>query len=206
MTSYRCVVATRRGGAEVLEVVERELRDPRPDEVRVRVQAASVSLVDVQARQGRGPFQQKAAFVPGYAVVGQIDALGDEVAGFAPGDRVAVLTEINGYAEYVYVRRNPILRISDSVDAAAAVTLVLNYLVAYQVLHRRSRVQAGDRVLIIGAGGGIGTALCELGQLAGLVMYGVDSAAKHHALARYGVVPIDPRTDDFGGGGLAGRT
>jgi NADPH:quinone reductase-like Zn-dependent oxidoreductase len=196
MTSYRCVLATRRGGPEVLEVVERELRDPRPDEVRVRVQAASVSLVDVQARQGRGPFQQKASFVPGYAVVGLVDALGDEVAGFAPEDRVAVLTEINGYAEYVYVRRNPTLRIPDSVDAAAAVTLVLNYLVAYQVLHRRSRVQAGDRVLIIGAAGGIGTALCELGQLAGLVMYGVDSASKHHALARYGVIPVDPRTGD----------
>jgi hypothetical protein len=141
VTSYRCVVATRRGGPEVLEVVERELRDPRPDEVRVRVQAASVSLVDVQARQGRGPFQQKASFVPGYAVVGLVDALGDDVAGFAPGDRVAVMTEINGYAEYVYVRRNPILRISDSIDAAAAVTLVLNYLVAYQVLHRRSGVR-----------------------------------------------------------------
>jgi NADPH:quinone reductase-like Zn-dependent oxidoreductase len=55
MTSYRCVVATRRGGPEVLQVVERELRDHRPDEIRVRVQAASVSLVDVQARQGRGP-------------------------------------------------------------------------------------------------------------------------------------------------------
>src|SRR5829696_7355066 len=109
----------------------------------------------------------------------------------SPGDRVAVLTEINGYAEYVYVRRNPILRIPELVDAAAAVTLVLNYLVAYQVLHRRSRVQAGDRVLIVGAGGGIGTALCELGQLAGLVMYGVDSAAKHHVLTRYGVIPID---------------
>jgi NADPH:quinone reductase-like Zn-dependent oxidoreductase len=94
------------------------------------------------------------------------------------------------------VRRNPILRIPTSVDAAAAVTLVLNYLVAYQVLHQRSRVQAGDRVLIIGAGGGIGIALCELGQLAGLPMYGVDSAAKHHALARYGVIPIDPRTDE----------
>jgi len=181
----------------VLQVIERELRAPRPDEIRVRVQAASVSLVDVQARQGRGPFQQKASFVPGYAVVGQVDASGDEVAGFAPGDRVAVLTEINGYAEYVYVRRNPILRIPELVDAAAAVTLVLNYLVAYQVLHRRSRVQAGDRVLIVGAGGGIGTALCELGQLAGLVMYGVDSAAKHHVLTRYGVIPIDLRTDDL---------
>src|SRR4029453_6620536 len=134
---------------------------------------------------------------PGYAVVGLVDALGDEVAGFAPGDRVAVLTVINGYAEYVYVRRNPILRIPDSVDAAAAVTLVLNYLVAYQVLHRRSRVQAGDRVLIIGAGGGIGTALCELGQLAGLVMYGIDSAAQHHALARARVKPIDPPTKDL---------
>jgi NADPH:quinone reductase-like Zn-dependent oxidoreductase len=51
-------------------------------------------------------------------------------------------------------------------------------------------------VLIIGAAGGISTALCELGQLAGLVMYGVDSATKHHALARYGVIPIDSRTDD----------
>ena len=196
MTLHRCVLATRRGGPEVLEVVERELRNPRPDEVRVRVQAASVSLVDVQARQGRGPFQQKASFVPGYAVVGQVDALGDEVAAFAPGDRVAVLTEINGYAEYVYVRRNPILRISDALDAAAAVALVLNYLVAYQPApakprpgwrsgsYRRSRRRDWH-------------CPCELGQLAGLVMYGVDSAAKQPALARYGVIPLDLRTNDL---------
>jgi NADPH:quinone reductase-like Zn-dependent oxidoreductase len=59
VTSYRCVVATRRGGPEALEVVKRELRDPRADEVRVRVQAASVSLVDVQAPARPRPLPAK---------------------------------------------------------------------------------------------------------------------------------------------------
>ena len=82
-------------------------------------------------------------------------------------------------------------------DPAEAVTLILNYIVAYHALHRSAKVKAGDKALIIGASGGIGTALLQLGKLAGLKMYGLASKSKHHILTEYGATPIDYRAQDF---------
>ena len=67
----------------------------------------------------------------------------------------------------------------DAINLAEGVTLILNYLVAYQILHRVAQVKAGDKVLIVGASGGVGTAFLQLGKLAGLKMYGLASAGKH---------------------------
>jgi NADPH:quinone reductase-like Zn-dependent oxidoreductase len=74
---------------------------------------------------------------------------------------------------------------------------VLNYLVAYQILHRVAQVKPGDKVLIIGASGGVGTAFLQLGRLAGIEMYGLASPSKHHILTEYGATPIDYDTQDF---------
>jgi NADPH:quinone reductase-like Zn-dependent oxidoreductase len=75
--------------------------------------------------------------------------------------------------------------------------LILNYIVAYQTMHRSARAKIGDTVLIIGASGGIGTALMQLGALMELKMYGLASPEKHHILSEYGVIPIDYHTQDF---------
>lgn len=75
--------------------------------------------------------------------------------------------------------------------------LILNYIVAYHAIHRWTKVKVGDKVLIIGASGGIGTAFLQLGQLAGLKMYGLASPSKHFILAKYGAIPIDYHTQDF---------
>lgn len=78
-----------------------------------------------------------------------------------------------------------------------AVTLILNYVLAYQTLHRSAKVKTGDKVLIIGASGGIGTAFLQLGKLANLSMYGIASTSKHHILTEHGATPIDYHTQDF---------
>jgi len=83
------------------------------------------------------------------------------------------------------------------VDPVEAVTLILNYIVAYQALHRSVKVKSGDKVLIIGASGGIGTALLQLGKLVDLTMYGTASASKHPILSEMGVIPINYHTQDF---------
>lgn len=70
-------------------------------------------------------------------------------------------------------------------------------MVAYQVLHRKAKVNAGDRVLIIGASGGVGPAFLQLGKLANLKMYGIASQSKHHILTEMGAIPIDYHTQDF---------
>lgn len=199
---YNSVVATRHGPPEVLHVVPNELRPPAPGEARIRVLAAAVCRPDVTVRRRenlyRGtPLGYKAPLVPGYSVVGEVEAVGEGVSQVAVGDRVGALTVVGGYTECLYWRADRLIPVPATVDPVDAVTLILNYLVAYQVLHRSARVQAGEKVLIIGASGGIGTALLQLGRLAGLRMYAVASKHKHALLAEYGACPIDYRTQDF---------
>jgi hypothetical protein len=97
----------------------------------------------------------------GCASIGQIDAVGPAVVQAAVGDKVAAYLAVGGYAEYIYLREDKIIPVPSSVNPAAAVTLVLNYLVAYQVMHRSAKTKAGDKVLIAGASGGCGTAFLD---------------------------------------------
>jgi NADPH:quinone reductase-like Zn-dependent oxidoreductase len=198
------VVVSQRGGPEVLQVVEEDLRSPSAGEARIKILAAPVCLPDVQARYGQSPLPRRTPFVPGYAVIGTVDAVGPEkrsfgqgTARFSPGDRVAALTVYGGYAGYINLKQDQLIPVPDGLDPAEACVLILNYIVAYQALHRCARVKAGDKVLVIGASGGIGTAFLQLGKLAGLKMYGLASRSKHAILAEYGAMPIDYHTQDF---------
>jgi NADPH:quinone reductase-like Zn-dependent oxidoreductase len=201
---YKSVVVTKRGGPEVLQVVEQDLRPPSAGEARIKILATPVCLPDVQARYGQTPIAPKIPFVPGYALIGAVDALGhaerspgQEVISVAVGDRVAALTISGAYAEYMNLEVEDLIPVPDALDPAEAVTLILNYIVAYQTLHRSAKVEAGDKVLIIGASGGVGTALLDLGRLAGLRMYGIASQRKHDILTEYGATPIDYHTQDY---------
>lgn len=199
---YKSVVVTTTGSPEVLQIVENEMREPSKGEARIKVLAAAVSRPDITVRTGQSlysgtPLGQKVPFVPGYAVIGDVDVVGEGVTGVTPGDRVGALTVTGGYTEVLYWRSDRLIPVPSTVDPAEAVTLVLNYLVAYQTLHRSAKVKAGDKVLIIGASGGIGTALLQLGKLADLVMYGVASQSKHHVVTDLSAAPIDYRTQDF---------
>jgi len=130
-------------------------------------------------------------------LLGVVDAIGDGVRTVEIGDRVAALVQFGGHAEMAYWPADDLVRVPKNLDPAEAVVLILNYLVAYQILHRVAHVSAGDRALIIGASGGVGTAFLQLGSLAGLKMYGLASSAKNHVLRQYGATPIDYREQDF---------
>jgi NADPH:quinone reductase-like Zn-dependent oxidoreductase len=200
---YRSVIVTKTGGPDVLQVIENDLRLPSKGQVRIKVLASAVCRPDVSSRRGtalyRGtPLGYKPPFVPGYAVIGDVEAVGEGVNKAAVGDRVGVLTVIGGYTEYLYWQSSRLIPVPTTLDPAEAVTLILNYIVAYQALHRAAKVKAGEKALIIGASGGIGTALLQLGKLAGLKMYGVASESKHPILTAYGATPIDYHNQDFG--------
>jgi NADPH:quinone reductase-like Zn-dependent oxidoreductase len=194
---YGKVVISRFGGPEVLEVVTEDLREPRPGEVRVKVLAAGVSWVEYMLRHGGYPGQAKPPLTPGYDVVGVVDRNGEGAVRFEPGQSVAALTITGGYAEYVFVPESQLVPVPLGLDAAVAVCLVLNYVTAYQMLHREAHVAKGGRMLVHSAAGGVGTALLELGRLAGLEMFGTASAPKHELVARFGARPIDYRSEDF---------
>ena len=194
---YKSVIVTKKGSPEVLQVIENDLQVPSDRDARIKVLAVPVCLPDVEARYGRSPFTLKIPFVPGYAIIGVVDAIGEGITNAQVGDRVAALTTLGGYAEYIFLGEKQLIPVPVTVDPAEAAPLILNYIVAYQTLHRSAKVKAGDKVLIIGASGGIGTAFLQLGKLANLTMYGIASKNKHLILTDYGATPIDYRTQDF---------
>ena len=194
---YKSVVVTQRGGPEVLQIVENDLHSPSANEARIRVLATGVGRTDVNYRYGLSPFAPKVPFVPGYEIMGIVDAIGNGVTRVSAGDRVAALIGHGGYSEVIYLGQEHLVRVPESLDPADVVVLVLNYASAYQMLHRVAKVKTGDQVFINGASGGVGTALLELGKLAGLKMYATASKNKHSILTEFGAVPIDYHGRDF---------
>ena len=199
---YHRVVVTRHGGPEVLQVVEEDLPEPRAGEVRVRVLAAGVSAYDLMHRRsGLLPGVPRVPFTPGLDIVGMVDKLGEEVSTVESGQRVAGATFSlgvgGGYAEFICLPAGELVPVPSGVDPAEAVCLVVNYLTAHSALHRTANVRSGERILVHGAAGGVGTALLELGKLAGLEMYGTASKHNHELVSALGATPIDHHTQDF---------
>lgn len=194
---YQRVVISKRGGPEVLEVVESELREPGADEVGVKVKTAGVSYAEVLQREGLYPNTPTLPYTPGYDIVGVVDRVGSGVTQFQPGQGVAALVKFGGYTEYAYVPAAKLVPVPDGLDSAEVSVLILNYLTAYQLLHRMARLAKGERILVHAAAGGVGTALLELGRLAELEMYGTASKNKHALVQGYGATVIDYKNEDF---------
>jgi len=126
-----------------------------------------------------------------------VDGLGNGVTGLEAGQAVAGLPIHGAYAEYVCLPQRELFPVPAGLDPAEAVSLGLNYVTAYQMLHRSAKCRAGQRVLIHGASGGVGTALLQLGRLAELEMYGTCSARNASTVTELGAVPIDYTQQDF---------
>lgn len=193
MTSYRAVMLTRKGGPEVLETVELPLREPGPGEARVRVRACGVGATDVAMRYVYYPYAPKKPFVPGYDVVGEVDAIGEGVTNVKPGDRVAAITVHGGYAEYLYRGADELVPVPAGLDDAEVVALILNYVTAYQMIHRIAKQQPGGTALVTGANGGVGQALLELLRLASVTAIGAASKRAHELVRSLGATPIESR-------------
>jgi NADPH2:quinone reductase len=191
------IVVAHYGGPETLQVVEEECVEPKSGEVRIRVLAAGVALPDVLAREGIHPETPKVPFTPGWDLVGIAERLGDDVSEIETGQIVAAMPISGAYTEFICLPQRELIPVPTGLDPAEAVSLILNYITAYQMLHRSAKVKAGWSVLIHGAAGGVGTALLQLGRLAGLKMYGTCSARSGNVVSDLGGIPIDYQNQDF---------
>jgi NADPH:quinone reductase-like Zn-dependent oxidoreductase len=191
------VVVDHFGGPEVLRVVEEDDPEPGQGEVRVRVLAAGVSYTDAMLRAGTYLGVPKPPFTPGYELVGVVEKLGPGCSRLRVGDRIGALTVWGADAERVCVPEANAVEVPDDLDPAEVLSLVFIHMTAYQLLHRTAHVKRGETVLVHGAAGRVGTALLELGAVAGLRMVGTCSARDRAAVERLGAVAIDYRTEDF---------
>lgn len=195
--TYRRYVATEKGGPEVLQWQEFEPGPPQHGEVAVKVEAAGVLLADVLWQSGITPVGPKHPFTPGYDVVGVIEEVGPSVAELEQGQRVAAMIQYGGYAEYAILPVEKVVPVPEGVDPKLAAAATTSHLSAYMLVHTEGQLEAGDVLLAHGAGGGTGSAVVEVANLAGARVYGTASEMKSGLVEAKGGVPIDYKTQDF---------
>jgi NADPH:quinone reductase-like Zn-dependent oxidoreductase len=177
------------GGPEVLELVEVPRPDPFPTEVLVRVNAAGVNPVDWKVRS-RGGFLGEPPFTVGWDVAGVVEEVGYGVTRFVPGDRVFGMPrfprEAGAYAEYVTSPSRQLARTPEELTDVEAAALPLAGLTAWQALVETADVQPGQRVLVLGAAGGVGHLAVQIARARGAHVIGTARAEKHGFLAELG--------------------
>ncbi|MFI6006136.1 medium chain dehydrogenase/reductase family protein [Streptomyces sp. NPDC051366] len=181
---------------EGLELHRGPVPVPAAGQVVVAMEATGVSFAEQQMRRGRYYDQPAFPFVPGYDLVGTVLAVGAGVGSGLLGRRVAALTKTGGWASHIALDAADVVEVPDGVSAVDAETAVVNGITAWQMLHRKARVRAGQTVLVHGANGGVGSILVQLALAAGARVIGTASARHHDALRDLGVAPVDYRSGD----------
>jgi len=194
MATYRAIQLKGKGGLDQLQEVELPLEAPREGEIRVRVRASGVGFTDITKRVGRYPYRPSFPYVEGYEVVGDVDAIGKGVAGFALGQRVCALTVYGAWAEYFTRGAEDFVPVPEGLADADVIALILNYVTAYQMIHRVAAMRPGQTALVTGANGGVGTALLELLRVHGVQALGSTSRKHFNLVQSLGGTPIESRT------------
>lgn len=181
---------------EGLKIHQTAVPDAGRGQIVIAMEATGVSFAEQQMRRGRYYDQPPFPFVPGYDLVGRVLTTGQGVDPGLVGRRVAALVKVGGWASHVVVDAEDAVQVPDGLAAAEAETVVVNGITAWQMLHRRARVRAGQTVLVHGASGGVGSVLAQLARAAGVKVIGTASARHHDALRELGVIPVDYRVGD----------
>ncbi len=199
MSGVRAVVCPAYGPPEVVRIEDRPVPAPDAGGVRVRVGAAAVNFPDVLLIADKYQISVPPPFVPGSEFAGVITELGNRVEGFTVGDRVTGTGLYGAFAEEIVVSAEKLTRTANGVDDRTAAAFGVAHRTAYHTLRSVARVCAGERLLVLGAGGGVGLAAVQLGALLGAEVTAVASSSeKLTTAARYGATRlVDNRTGDF---------
>ncbi|MEU7479456.1 medium chain dehydrogenase/reductase family protein [Lentzea sp. NPDC042327] len=183
-----------------LHVRVRDLPAPGAGQAVVRMEATGVSFAEQQMRLGKYYDQPAFPFVPGYDVVGTVVATGPGVDPLMKGRRYAAVTKVGGWASHLTVAAADLVPVPDGIDSAAAETVLVNGVTAWQMLYRTARVERGGTIVVLGANGGVGSTLVQLAKHAGIRVIGTASARHHDAVRELGAAEVvdyrDPEVYD----------
>ena len=183
----RAVVCQEMGSLDHVVVEERDEPRPGPGQAVVEVRAAGVNYVDGLMCQGRYQMKPPTPYVPGGEIAGVVGAVADDVASVAVGDRVMAMTGFGAFVEQVAVPAASLYPVPDRLGFGQAAAFIQSYCTAWYTLTRRITVQAGEWVLVLGAGGGIGLAAVDAAvALGGRVIAAASSDDKLEAARAMG--------------------
>jgi NADPH:quinone reductase-like Zn-dependent oxidoreductase len=161
------VQITRPGGPDVLRAIEAPSPPILPGHVRITVSAAGVNFADVHMRMGLYVEAPRTPFVPGFEVAGVIAEVGPGVSTFRRGERVLAACKFGGYTSEIVLPASQVRRTPRRLSDREAASIPIAFMTAWIALFEMARVREGDRVLVPGAAGGVGTALVQLAARAG---------------------------------------
>lgn len=181
------------------EIVDAPKPTPRDSEVLVRVAACGMGYVDALLARGGYQVKPQLPFTPGQEASGIVEAVGANVGGVQPGDRVMVATFGGGLAEYIAAPVAAVQRIPANMSFAQAAIFRTNYLTVLHALTDRANLQPGEHLLVFGAAGGVGTAAVQVGALLGAqVIAAASTAAKRDFATSHGAsATIDTAPDGW---------
>ncbi|MFN8038337.1 MAG: NADPH:quinone oxidoreductase family protein [Acidimicrobiales bacterium] len=180
----RRIVCPELGPPDVLVVEDGPALEPGPGRVVVDVAAAGVNYVDALFVAGQYQIKPPLPFVPGSEVAGTVSAVGEGVEGVAVGDRVVAMPGLGGYAEQVDLAPRQLAAVPDGLSLPAAAAFIQSYCTALFALRDRARLAAGESVLVLGAGGGVGQAAIDVAKALGARVIGAASTEDKRAAAR----------------------
>lgn len=168
------------------KLVYREIDDPRVKDhtVLIRPEAIGVNYPDGLLAQGLYQVKPPTPFVPGMEVAGTIEAVGNAVEKFKPGDRVAALGQLGGYAELAAVPQAAVFPLPDAIDTADACALLCAYGTSHHALKQRAQLQPGETVAVLGAAGSTGIAAIQIAKAMGAKVIAVASSPEKQAIVR----------------------
>jgi len=178
----RAVVCSEIGAVHGVAVEQRQAPVPGPGQVVVAVRAAGVNFVDGLICQGRYQMKPAVPYIPGGEIAGDVCAVGDGVTRVNVGDRVMVMTGFGAFAEQVLVSADAVEPIPDHLSYGQAAAFIQSYSTAWFTLARRANLCDGEWVLVLGAGGGIGLAACDVALSLGAQV--IAAASSEERLAR----------------------
>lgn len=174
--AMRALLSTRCGGPETLELQRVAQPSLRPGQILIRVASCGINYPDVLIIEDRYQHRPPRPFAPGGEVSGVVAAIGEGVTGFAPGDCIAALTYVGGLAEHVACDATMAIGLPDGLPGAEAAMLMSTYATSYHALVDRGRIGVGDRVVVLGAAGGVGLAAVEIATTLGATVVALVSS------------------------------
>jgi len=172
------------GGPETLRLTDLAEPSPGPGELLVRVRAAAVNYPDVLIIEDKYQFKPPRPFAPGGEIAGEVEAVGEEVVGWKPGDRLIAVPGWGGMAEKIVIPSKIAIPLPAERSFADGAALLLTYATSIHALYDRGELDAGQTLLVLGAAGGVGLAAVELGKAKGARVIAAVSSDYKAAAAR----------------------